>query len=463
MSSLPRIAAYRCALLALSFGGLAACRQVEDLREAIDPPGAPHEEYADGLREAGLDGTALGEEWLTAAERALAEPQAIALPYREAVYVSAAEPRAFGFRVVLEQGQMLSVLVERQAREPVRIFLDAFEPPRDTTEGPRRRGSADSAGLTLTMEADEADTVLVRVQPELLRDVRLTITLEARGALAFPVAGRDSRAVQSLFGAPRDAGARSHHGIDIFAPRGTPVIAAAAGRASVRENRLGGKVIFVRDPQRGISMYYAHLDSQLVSSGDEVHLGDTIGLVGNTGNARRTPPHLHFGIYRRGQGPRNPYTYVHQPRSGPEPVGRDTTLLGTLARVRAASAVVRSVPDARGAERARLARREVVRVVGVSGGWARAESPDGTSGWVRVTQLISVESPLRSERLAAGAALRDAPHTAALVKASLSAGERVDVLGDADGARLVRANGGVVGWLVDSPDERRAANEAGTD
>jgi hypothetical protein len=192
-------------------------------------------------------------------------------------------------------------------------------------------------------------------------------------------------------------------------------------------------------------------------------LGDTIGLVGNTGNARRTPPHLHFGIYRRGQGPRNPYAYVHQPRSGPEPVGRDTTLLGTLARVRAASAVVRSVPDARGAERARLARREVVRVVGVSGGWARAESPDGASGWVRVTQLVSVESPLRSERLAAGAALRDAPHTAALVKASLPAGERVEVLGDADGARLVRANGGVVGWLVDRPDERRAANDAGTD
>ena len=446
----------RRALLLGCLGAIAACRQVDDLREAIDPPGTPHEEYADGLRDAGLDGTALGREWLGASARSLAEPQHVSLPYREAVYVSAAEPRAFGFRVVLEQGQMLSVLVERDAREPVDVFLDAFDPPRDTTEGPRRRASADSAGLTLTLEADEPDTVLVRVQPELLRDVRLTITLEARGALAFPVAGRDSRAVQSFFGAPRDAGARRHHGIDIFAPRGTPVIAAAAGRASVRENRLGGKVIFLRDPERGISLYYAHLDSQMVSPGAQVQLGDTIGLVGNTGNARSTPPHLHFGIYRRGEGPRDPYEYVHQPRRGPQPIGRDTSWIGVLARVRTATAVMRSIPHADGAERTRLSRRKVVRVIGVSGGWARAESPAGTTGWVRVTQLAPADSPLRREQLTTATSLRDAPDVAALVKASLPAGERVDVLGDADGARLVRANGGVLGWLV---EERRAEND----
>jgi murein DD-endopeptidase MepM/ murein hydrolase activator NlpD len=451
-----RSAALRRALLLACLAAIPACRQVDDLREAIDPPGTPHEEYADGLRDAGLVGTALGHEWLGASARALVEPEHVSLPYREAVYVSAAEPRAFGFRVVLEQGQMLSVLVERDAREPVLIFLDAFDPPRDTTEGPRRRASADSAGLTLTLEADEDDTVLVRVQPELLRDVRLTITLEARGALAFPVAGRDSRAVQSFFGAPRDAGARSHHGIDIFAPRGTPVIAGAAGRASVRESRLGGKVIFLRDPDRGISLYYAHLDSQLVPTGTQVQLGDTIGLVGNTGNARNTPPHLHFGIYRRGQGPRDPYAYVHQPLRGPAPIGRDSTLVGALARVRAASAVLRSIPDADGAERERLSRRAVVRVIGVSNGWARTESPGGATGWVRLTQLASAESPLRSELLVASASLRDAPDSAALVKTSLPAGERVEVLGDADGARLVRANGGVVGWLL---EERRAGND----
>jgi hypothetical protein len=58
--------------------------------------------------------------------------------------------------------------------------------------------------------------------------------------------------------------------------------------------------------------------------------------------------------------------------------------------------------------------------------------------------------------LVASASLRDAPDSAALVKTSLPAGERVEVLGDADGARLVRANGGVVGWLL---EERRAGND----
>jgi murein DD-endopeptidase MepM/ murein hydrolase activator NlpD len=463
MSSFRRAAALRRAILLMGLPMAGACQQIGDLRQAVTPPGTPHEEYADALRDAGLSGTALGQDWLAASHRALAEPQHVSLPYREAVYVPAGEPRAFGFRVVLQQGQQLSVLVEREAREPVLIFLDAFAPPRDTTEGPRPRASADSSALTLMLEADEADTVLVRVQPELLRDVRLTITLQARGALAFPVAGRDSRAVQSFFGAPRDAGARSHHGIDIFAPRGTPVIAASSGRASVRENRLGGKVIFVRDPARGISLYYAHLDSQLVSSGTEVRLGDTIGLVGNTGNASRTPPHLHFGIYRRGQGPRDPYAYVHQPLRGPPPVGRDSAMVGALARVSTASAVMRSIPDGDGAEETRLARREVVRVIGVTNGWARAESPGGAVGWVRVSQLVSAESALGRQQVASRTSLWDAPDSSAIVKAVLPAGERVEVLGDAGAARLVRANGGVVGWLVDGRDERRAANGAGAD
>jgi murein DD-endopeptidase MepM/ murein hydrolase activator NlpD len=429
---------------------LTACNAAEELREALTSPApSPHEAYADGLRDAGLVESALGNEWLATAERALSEPTAVSLPYREAVYVAAGEARAFGYQIALQQGQVLSVLVEPEAREPVRIFVDAFDPPRDSTEGPRLRESADGDALALTLEADEADTVLLRVQPELLRDVRLTITIEARGALAFPVSGRDTRAVQSFFGASRDAGARSHHGIDIFAPRGTPVIAAAAGRASVRENRLGGKVVFVRDPERGISLYYAHLDSQIVASGTQVRIGDTLGLVGNSGNARSTPPHLHFGIYRRGQGPRNPYPYVHQPRDAPPPVGLDSALLGQLARVRTATAVVRSMPDGDAPELGRLGRRQVVRVVGTGGGWARTEASDGSRGYVRVTQLVSAAGSLGSERLAAAASLRDAPEVTALVKASLPAGEHIEVLGSADGARLVRANSGVTGWLVE--------------
>lgn len=58
----------------------------------------------------------------------------------------------------------------------------------------------------------------------------------------------------------------------------------------------GGKVVWMRDEARGMSLYYAHLDSQHVAAGAYVRPGDTLGFVGKTGNARTTPPHLHFGI-----------------------------------------------------------------------------------------------------------------------------------------------------------------------
>ncbi len=63
------------------------------------------------------------------------------------------------------------------------------------------------------------------------------------------------------------------------------------------EKGLGGKQVWLRDTKRGQSLYYAHLDSIAKTSGS-VKTGDTLGFVGNTGNARTTPPHLHFGIYK---------------------------------------------------------------------------------------------------------------------------------------------------------------------
>ena len=91
-------------------------------------------------------------------------------------------------------------------------------------------------------------------------------------------------------------------------------MAAAPGTVTrVNETNLGGKVVWLRDTL-GNSLYYAHLDSQAVSSGMQVNIGDTLGFVGNTGNARTTPPHLHFGVYRRGEGPVDPWWFLHRPR-----------------------------------------------------------------------------------------------------------------------------------------------------
>jgi murein DD-endopeptidase MepM/ murein hydrolase activator NlpD len=115
--------------------------------------------------------------------------------------------------------------------------------------------------------------------------------------MQFPVQGVTPRAVQSGYGDPRDRGVRTHEGIDIFAPLGTPVLAATDGVvARSTTNRLGGNVVWLWS-SRGLNTYYAHLDRHAVVPGDRLEAGAVVGYVGTTGNARGGAPHLHFGIY----------------------------------------------------------------------------------------------------------------------------------------------------------------------
>ncbi len=116
--------------------------------------------------------------------------------------------------------------------------------------------------------------------------------------LRMPVKGVRPEALRSTFGAPRSGG-RKHEGIDIFAPRGTPVVSATRGTVwKVGHDRLGGKVVMVLGEGPAF-YYYAHLDRHApgLKRGMRVEPGTRLGTVGNTGNARNTPPHLHFGVY----------------------------------------------------------------------------------------------------------------------------------------------------------------------
>jgi murein DD-endopeptidase MepM/ murein hydrolase activator NlpD len=118
-------------------------------------------------------------------------------------------------------------------------------------------------------------------------------------------AARARRLVNSWGG--RRAGGRRHEGIDIFAPKDAPVVSTTRGLVTrVGTNRLGGRIVAVLGP--GFEWhYYAHLDRYgAFREGDIVNVGDVIGYVGNTGNARGTPSHLHYGIYRGGVAG-NPY------------------------------------------------------------------------------------------------------------------------------------------------------------
>lgn len=120
-------------------------------------------------------------------------------------------------------------------------------------------------------------------------------------AVPVPVEGVHATRVADTFGAPRGRD-RRHEGVDIFAPRGTTVTSATRGIVTaVREGGLGGRQVWVQGPA-GQRHYYAHLDDWAdgLAVGDVVWPGDALGTVGDTGNARGTPPHLHYGIYGDG-------------------------------------------------------------------------------------------------------------------------------------------------------------------
>jgi peptidoglycan LD-endopeptidase LytH len=117
--------------------------------------------------------------------------------------------------------------------------------------------------------------------------------------LVIPVAGVRPDEVIDTFGAPRSGG-RTHEGIDIFAPAGTPVLAAAAGVIVARDSSaLGGLAVYHRDHDQRTVYFYGHLQRYRadLKEGDVVRQGEPIAHVGETGNVPPGSPHLHFSVY----------------------------------------------------------------------------------------------------------------------------------------------------------------------
>lgn len=130
--------------------------------------------------------------------------------------------------------------------------------------------------------------------------VRVAPDVAARlsgGGYVFPVFGPAS--FGDSFGAPRaDVEGGWHHGEDIFAAPGTPLLAVADGALhTIGFNRIGGYRLWLKDDD-GTEFYYAHLSaySPLAVEGRRVQAGDVIGFVGDTGDAEGSP-HLHFEIH----------------------------------------------------------------------------------------------------------------------------------------------------------------------
>ena len=362
-----------------------------------------------GLSHAGLAGSALGKEWLDASEAALFHPIPIDLPYQEEGFFPAEEPSALGYRFPLRRGQRLVINVTLNGSEPARVFVDLFRMAPDTLRRPVPLLSGET-GAEMVYEPWLTGEYLIRVQPELLRNGRFRITVENGPSLEFPVAGRTHGSIGSFFGDPRDAGSREHHGVDIFAPRGTPVVAAAEGYVTqVDTTPVGGRVIWLRDSERNTSIYYAHLHEILVEDDARVSPGDTIGLVGNTGNARTTPPHLHFGLYARRRGPVDPWDFLFEPPAQIEPVDVELAELGGWVRITGEDTRLRDRPSRRGQVFVDLPRHTVIRVLGGVGTWYRVELPDGRRGFVAGRLTEGAEEPFRSERVEENRAVRVEP------------------------------------------------------
>ncbi len=134
-------------------------------------------------------------------------------------------------------------------------------------------------------------------------------TPEISRTLSFPVSGKSK--IGSFWGDKRDGGKRRHEGIDIFARKGTPVVALCDGIiVSSGNTPRGGKTLWLQSARFPWKAYYAHLDQKKVRAGQVVKKGQVIGTVGNTGNAKHTPSHLHFGIYKLFGGAENPLPWV---------------------------------------------------------------------------------------------------------------------------------------------------------
>lgn len=119
-------------------------------------------------------------------------------------------------------------------------------------------------------------------------------------------------------------GRRVHQAIDIMRPSGTPLYACVDGFVErIQTSRLGGKSIYISDPERRYRFFYAHLSGYAdgVTEGMPVTRGTLLGYVGNTGNARFTGPHLHLQIMSQSSTV-NPYPLLHGMLEGIIPIRR---------------------------------------------------------------------------------------------------------------------------------------------
>jgi len=386
---------------------------------------AAREQYASRIADAGLQNTTVGRLWFAAAEKALVRPLTITLPYRETGYFAAEKPDAAGYIFPVKRGEQINVQVSIQPRGSFLLFTELWQSATEGS-GPSLLAAADTTVLQLQYEVKKDGRLLVRVQPELLRGGEYTLSISSTPTLGFPVQANAAYKIISLWGDGRDKGSRKHEGIDISSKFRTPVVAAANGYVnSVRENSIGGKVVFIQADGKDYTLYYAHLDEQLVRQGQRVAKGEPVGLMGNTGNARNTVTHLHFGVYTA-TGAIDPLPFVNPDKAIPAAVTAPLELLQRHVH-NPAAVPLRLTPAKTGMTLDKLPSNQVMQVLAATGDWYKVVLPDTREGFIESTAVT--DRAYRTLTLKDAAPLLDAPDSITAVMTTMPQGSSIHVLG----------------------------------
>ncbi len=379
-------------------------------------------------------------QWFTAADKGIRNPLSVSLPYKETGYFAAERPDAAGYVFSCRRGEKLIVTLSEKLTGNCKLFVDLWQYNSNKTI--KYLQSADTSGTALSHEIEQDGSYLLRVQPELLCSAEYTLTLTTAPTLAFPVPASAKPNIGSVWGDNRDEGARRHEGIDIFAKFHTPVIAAADGYVTrVNESNLGGKAVFMRPAGKDYVLYYAHLDSQIAHEGQLVKTGDTLGLMGNTGNARTTPTHLHFGIYTGG-GAINPLPFVEPKPQTPYNITAPLNIINSYAHTTRATDMYAGM--SRSATKTNIPAFSPLHIIAAAANWYKVTTADSTEGFVSSDNIATTS--FRKIALPQGNKLYNQPDTAAAAKLIVVRDTVTNVLGSYNHFYFVKYNE-ELGWV----------------
>lgn len=316
--------------------------------------------------------------WQRAYQESLDDSLAMFLPYFEMGTFTQDEMDVYSYEMELDRGEVFHFEISVDSMH-TRIFVDFLKQTDDSLGSYNLISQNEPIKRNIRFDVQETGTYKVIIQSELAANTPFQLISYTMPSYRFPVAGYTSSAIKSFWGAPRDAGRRRHEGIDIFAPRGTPVIAATDGRIRYTGERgLGGKQVWLRTEFfGGNSLYYAHLDSIADVRGN-VQKGDTLGFIGNSGNARTTPPHLHFGIYTR-DGAVNPLPFVEE-RERPNSLMNPTDQAKIV--VNSTYANLRLAASLNGEKIGEAQRGDTLQVLGITEDWRHIRTENNLEAFI---------------------------------------------------------------------------------